>query len=113
MAEEADAPGALHLVSRVIPLPKSISLAARKFLAMRSAPTLAAGSVEPSAADKAAWRKRIAAIDASFAPMIERMLAVPAKAERKRVGGVDVAVGTPNVMRHPDRLRLSIHGGSW
>ena len=45
--------------------------------------------------------------------MIDDMLASPAKVERTTIGGANVCVGTPNAMRHPDRARLTIHGGGW
>ncbi len=116
----ADGTGALHVGPRVIPVPKSISPEAQKVLAdgaaRLNAMMAAAGSGAPDAPplDKEGWKKRIAAIDKAFDPVVDRMLAAsPAKVEWTNMGGVAVAVGTPNVMRHPDRARLNIHGGGF
>jgi len=111
-AVEADPPGALHVPARVIPVPRSISPEAQAFLA-QAAGMPAPAAAEPAVTDKAAWRARIAAMDKMFDPMIDRLLANPAKVERKTLGGASVCVGTPDTMRHPDRARMTIHGGAW
>jgi acetyl esterase/lipase len=113
MGVEASAPGALHLPARVIPVPKSVDEVAQKFLAEGAARRVADVGPTPPVSDKAAWKARIAAMDAIFDPMVDRMLALPAKARRTILGGANVCVGTPDVMRHPDRARLGIHGGGW
>ena len=119
-AAAADGTGALHVGPRVIPVPKSISPEAQKVLADGAArlnAMMAAGSTgaqEAPPPDKDGWKKRIAAVDKAFDPVVDRMLAAsPAKVEWETVGGVNVAVGTPDVLRHPDRVRLNIHGGGF
>jgi len=109
---QADPPGALHVPARVIPVPRSISPEAQAFLA-QAAGMPAPAAAEPAVTDKAAWRARIAAMDKMFDPMIDRLLANPAKVERKTLGGASVCVATPDAMRHLDRARMTIHGGAW
>ena len=53
-----DAEGNLHLGPRVIPVPTSISEAARRFLANPFPET-----AQPDVNDKAAWRAKLAAMD--------------------------------------------------
>ena len=98
-----------------LPIPTSISAQAQKFL-RESAERLATGFgqfEDIPASDKEGWRTRIAATNAMFEPMIDHLLTSPATVERKTIGGVSVAVGTPIDMRHKDRARLCIHGGSF
>jgi acetyl esterase/lipase len=104
-----------ELYVRALPIPTSISLPAQQYL-REGAERLAAGIgqiASPPASDKEAWRRRIAATNAMFDPMIDRMLDNPATVERRTLGGVSVGVGTPNDMKHKDRARLCIHGGSF
>jgi acetyl esterase/lipase len=117
-AETGAAPaanGAIHQPARIIPPPRTVSPEAQKSLADGAA-RLNAGAIAPPSppiTDKAAWRARIAAADKMFDPMIDALLASPAKVERTMLGGVNVCIGTPNEMRHPDRARLTLHGGAW
>jgi len=101
--------------NRALPIPTSISLQAQQFLresAERFAAT--AGQFEtPPASDKEGWRKIIAATNAMFDPMIDKMLSNAATVERRTIGGVSVGVGTPNDMQHQGRARLCIHGGAF
>jgi len=104
-----DDKGNLHLGPRVIPIPTSISEEARKFLA-----TPFPNAEQPEVDDKAGWKKMVAAFDAMFEPMVDRMLAsAPVTIDRKTVGHATVQVGTPNQMRHKDWAHLTIHGGGW
>jgi acetyl esterase/lipase len=112
IAPEPETPGALRVPARIIPVPKSISPEAQQFLvqagSMQQSPP-----AEPSPSDKEAWRKHIAGMDKMFDPMIDRLLGNPARVERRNMGGASVCVGTPDVVRHPDRARMTIHGGAW
>ena len=104
-----------QLAARALPIPVTISPQARQFL-QDGADRMAAGigqGESPPASDKEAWRRRIAATNAMFDPMIDNMLDCPATVERKTIGGVSVGVGTPNEMKHKDRARLCIHGGAF
>ena len=111
MAADQGVPGMLNLPARAIPVPRTLSPEAQQFLIAAAARPAGAG--EPSFRDKAAWKAHIASLDHIFDPIIDRMLAGPAKVERTTIGGVSVCVGTPNVMRYPGRARLTIHGGGW
>ncbi len=114
VAAESAVAGALNLPARTIPVPHSVSPEAQQFLTAAAARLASAGAgAQPPVSDKVAWKAHIAALDRSFDPMIDRMLAVPAKVERKTIGGANVCVGTPDIMRHPDRVRLAVHGGAW
>jgi len=110
-AATPEVPGTLQLPARTIPIPKTVSAQAQQFLAMMGARP--AGEAKPPVTDRAAWKAQIASVNRIFDPMIDQMLASPATVERTTIGGANVCVGTPNVMRHPDRARLTIHGGGW
>ena len=104
-----DSEGSLHLRSRVIPVPTSISENARKFLANPFPST-----AQPDVGDKAAWRQVVKQADAMFAPVVDQWLAtVPAKVETRTIVGVTVHVATPHSIRHPERAHYRIHGGAW
>jgi acetyl esterase/lipase len=113
------APDGLHLGPRDIPTPKTVSPEAQAFLAEGAARVNAiqSGAVpepgSPPASDTAAWKARIAAVEKGLEPQALRMLKVPAKVEWTTVGGVKVAIGRPDVVRHTDRVRLQIHGGGF
>ncbi len=122
MTAAADSPkagtdGALQVGPRIIDVPKTISLEAQRFLAGasgRMGPNAPAPPANPPIEDKAAWRVHIAAMDKFLDPMTDRILArAEATVERSTMGGAAVAVATPKAMRHPDRARISIHGGAW
>ena len=113
--ETTGAPGTIHLGPRRIPTPSTISAAAQRFMAestLRMEAILAAAEPERPL-DLAGWKQRIAMIDKSFDPVADQMLKAPAKVEVKKIAGADVAVGTPDLMRHPDRAWLQIHGGGF
>jgi len=104
-----DAEGSLHLGPRVIPIPKSISEGARRFLANPFPAT-----AQPEVSDKAAWRAVVKQADAMFEPAVDQWLAtVPAKVETRTIAGVTVHVATPDTIRHPERAHYRIHGGAW
>jgi len=104
--------GALTVPPRVIPVPGSISPEGQRFLAKGGLMIKAAGNAPP-ASDIDAWRKRIVMANKFAQPVIDKLLANPAKVERRTIGGANVCVGTPDVMRHPDRARVTIHGGAF
>jgi monoterpene epsilon-lactone hydrolase len=116
---EASDPSALRLGPRTIPTPQTISPAARQFLAEGAARVnaLMAGgapaTTEPPPQDAAAWKARIQMVEKAMEPRNARLLQAAATVEWKKIGGVKVAVGTPHVMRNPDRARLQIHGGGF
>jgi acetyl esterase/lipase len=114
---QTGADGALQVGPRFIDVPKTISAEAQAFLAKASArmgPNAPAPPPNPPIEDKAAWRAYIAAMDKFLDPMTDRILAKgEATVERSTMGGAAVAVATPKSMRHPDRARISIHGGAW
>jgi len=104
-----DAEGSLHLGPRVIPVPKSISEGAQRFLANPFPAT-----AQPVVSDKAAWRAVAKQADAMFEPVVDQWLkTVPAKVETRTIAGVTVHVATPNTIRHPERAHYRIHGGAW
>jgi acetyl esterase/lipase len=96
------------------PTPRSISPEAQRSLAAGVEQLSAYRGDSPPPADAAVWKAQIAAMDATFDPMIDEMLRnADATVERREIAGVSVAVGTPRTMRHPDRAHLKIHGGGW
>jgi acetyl esterase/lipase len=104
-----DADGNLHLAAHVVPLPASVSEAARKFLA-----TPFPSFAEPELNDKAAWKRKSAEVDKMFEPLVKNLLSgMAASVTRETLGGAAICTGTPNKMLHPDWAHLSIHGGSW
>lgn len=104
-----DDKGNLHLGPRMIPIPTTISDAARQFLA-----TPFPNRDQPEVSDKVGWKKMVAAFDKLFEPTIDQLLAIaPATVDRKTIGGTTVHIGTPKAMRHEDRAHLAIHGGGW
>jgi acetyl esterase/lipase len=104
-----DAEGSLHLGPRVIPIPHSISEAARHFLANPFP-----GTAQPDIGDKEAWRAVVRQADAMFDPVVDGWLeTVPAKVETRTIAGVTVHQATPNAIRHPERAHYRIHGGAW
>jgi len=104
--------GALHVPERIIPVPKTISPEAQKFLAAGGRVMAVSGAVPP-VTDKEAWKKRFAMTDKFLEGMARKLLTNPAKVERKTMGGTSVCIGTPDVMRYPDRARMTIHGGGF
>jgi epsilon-lactone hydrolase len=111
-AETVDLPGALHVPARTIPVPKSISPEAQKYLAAGGR-MVKTGGLAPKPGDIDSIRRYIAAANAAVEPFVDQMLTAPAKAERQTIGGVPVGVGKPDAMRHPERARLLIHGGAF
>ena len=104
-----DSEGNLHLGERVVPVPTSISEAARKFLSQPfpSPP-------QPAVSDTLGWKKVIAAANRMFEPAVERWLTgLPVTVETQTIAGVTVHVATPHTIRHLERAHFRIHGGAW
>lgn len=96
------------------PIPESISAEARQALAAGVQRMSGLNPARPAPPDTATWKAEIAMVDKTFDPMVDEMLrTAAANVERTEISGVSVAVGTPHVMRHPDRVLLKIHGGGW
>ncbi len=107
----ADADGNLHFDARVVPLPSSISEAARD--ALRGA-YASPDPMMPAATDKAGWKQAVHALDTQFEPIAEMMLQMsPATVETRNIDGVTVYVATPNEVSANGRARalLVLHGG--
>lgn len=106
------ADGSLLLGARRIPLPASVSPEARACLAM---PRVTLGECPPLA-DKEAWRRRVAQVDAGSEARVQQMLAAVgdrARVETRTIAGVVVHVAVP-AEPHPSRgewLRITVHGG--
>ena len=105
-----DSDGALHIEARVIPLPTSVSEAARRFLATPFPPFQ-----EPELSDAAGWkldgRRGRQDVPAFGGPGARRQGGQ--RAPRGTGEGFVVQVATPQTLRRPDWAHLSIHGGSW
>lgn len=104
--------GSLLLGARRIPLPASVSPAARAFLAM---PRVTLGP-RPPLEDKDAWRRWVATMNLGSEPRVAEMMALVGdrvSLETRETGGVVVHVALPRE-HHPARrdwLRITVHGG--
>ncbi|MEI8001438.1 MAG: alpha/beta hydrolase [Actinomycetes bacterium] len=98
------------VVTREIPVPTSVSDAARAALAAAANP-VASGTPDPPATDRAAWEAHIAATDAMISTMVgpaaERFSGA---VDTVSVGGVDTFVLTPDGAP-TDSVVLDLHGG--
>jgi acetyl esterase/lipase len=104
-----DDDGNLHVGPRIIPVPRSVSEAARKF---RAAPV--PDPAQPEVSDKEAWRALIAATNGLVDSVADQLLAtVPATVTTRTLGGVTVYCATPSALRYRERAHLIIHGGGW
>jgi monoterpene epsilon-lactone hydrolase len=111
-----DEDGTIHLGSRTIPLPTSLSKEAREVLTMPRAPQ----SAHPPADDKEAWRRLIAERSASpgLTWGIDRALAMTVgrvTLETTTIHGVTVHVATPTTIpdANRDRAWITVHGGGF
>jgi monoterpene epsilon-lactone hydrolase len=96
------------------PLPASVSAEARTSMAAGVQRLAASEGERPTPADAAAWKAEIALMNQAREPMIDAIFqASDAAVERREIGGVDVGVGAPRMMRHPERALLKIHGGGF
>lgn len=107
------ADGSLLLGARRIPLPASVSPAARAWLAM---PRVTLGP-RPAPGDKEGWRRWIALVNANSEPRVAQMMELVgerARVETRTIGGVVVHVATPAEPNPARRewLRITVHGGA-
>ena len=103
----------LRLEARDIPIPRHLSEAARRFLAVAG---MAPRTPLPATRDAAAWRAASEAWDQRLLPMIEPLLAgLPVSVETLRVGECNVYVATPHGLAAPTSTYayLDIHGGAF
>lgn len=111
-------PGDIILGPRTVPVSGLISPTARQYVE-KAAAALAnrpKGGFPPATADKAVWKKAIAAADAAYAPMIPLIRAeARANVEKRDMAGVPVYVATP-LQPRADRQQkavLHVHGGGF
>ncbi|MQY25709.1 alpha/beta hydrolase [Nocardia aurantia] len=106
----SDAPAALHLPARDIPVPSSVSPQAQAILALGP---LAPAPQWPALNDPEAWRTLIADLDAGGLRMAPGSGA-PAEVEEIPVGAARVYAITPRGLPENDRRTyLEIHGGAF
>jgi acetyl esterase/lipase len=106
--------GNLHFEARTIPLPTSISPAARQ--ALINAYTMPAVDYPASDADRGQWYRIIGAMNSAFEPSAEHILqSVPARVEVRVMGGVTVYVGIPNDLPtgRESHALMTFHGGAF
>jgi monoterpene epsilon-lactone hydrolase len=112
--DRLDADGTLHLGPRTIPLPSSISAAARQMLMVPRAHAI----VYPASDDVKGWSRWRAQTDAAIQPFAEQILQLAegrATVETTVIDGVTVHVGRPTTMpdENGDRAWIYIHGGGF
>jgi acetyl esterase/lipase len=75
--------------------------------------SLTANTIAVDWGDPRSVRAHIDGFAAMIDPHIDAMLArASATPSWETMGGLDIAVGTPHQMRHPNRAILKVHGGS-
>lgn len=103
----------LEFGPNTVPMPDSVSDAAREYLAM---PRISAAVEIPALDDKEGWRTRIAATNARIGELEKRVLAGCAvEIERTTINGARAAIVRP---KNPDprfagRVLMNIHGGAY
>lgn len=102
---------ALHVPARDLPIPHSVSPAARAIMAMRRPPMPG----YPALDDKPAWRAYAAAINGYMLPLMrERGAHVAADTVQRDIEGVTVYVVTPQGLPAGQTgVVLDIHGGAF
>ena len=103
----------LRVEAREIPIPRHLSEAARRFLAVAG---MAPRTALPTTRDAAVWHAASEGWNQRMLPMIEPLLAeLPVSVETRRVGECDVYVVTPNGLAAPasSYAYLDIHGGAF
>lgn len=104
-----NADGNMLVAARTVPVPASLSEAARRFLKTAFPPMK-----EPALDDPVGWKRAATALDAMFEPMVDRILGgTAASVTSEMLGDAVVHVARPHELSHPDWTHLSIHGGSW
>lgn len=107
-----DNSGALHLGPRVIPVPKSVSTEAQKFLAETAAMRL--GPIPPPPEDKEGWRRALADWASQQPDVTDEMItATGAKVATMDRGGFVIYRARPGDLsaRARSRIYMDIHGG--
>ena len=101
--------GTMHVPSREIPIPSSLSPQAREMMARPSM----VGLPYPATNEPEAWATYAAAMDSAVLPMVQAMAAnIEAIVEQVLVGEAKIYVVTPHVTRVDKRfVYLDIHGG--
>jgi len=113
MTTAADYPP-LQIGPRTVPMPTSVSDAARQYLAMPR--TVSLDSNYPALDDKEGWRAHIAAVNAMIDQMEQMIVrACAIEVERTTINGVRAAIVRP---KNPDprfegRVLMNIHGGAY
>ena len=105
-----------RVVTRFIPVPKSVSAEAQQFLRMDLAALAGGATQEPAREDIDAWRSRIKATNEGLMAALEmRGASVPLTVERITVGDIPVFVLTPDAIAGDAKLPiyLDIHGGGF
>jgi epsilon-lactone hydrolase len=107
---DSDGP-TVHLPSRGIPAPQSLSPEARALLAVK----LPEAGPYPALDDLDGWRARVAEQDAVMENLIvDRVAGAPVQVEEMEAGGVPTFVITPDGTPADDRRAfLSVHGGGF
>jgi epsilon-lactone hydrolase len=101
----------IHLPSREIPVPSSLSAEARALMAVK----LPAAPPYPALDDLEGWRSRVAEQEAVMRDLIaDRVAGAPVQVEEVTAEGVPVYVITPDGTAVDDRrVFLSVHGGGF
>jgi epsilon-lactone hydrolase len=107
---DSEAP-TIHLPSREIPAPSSLSSEARALMAVGRPET----APYPALDDLEGWRSRVVEQEAMMRDLIlERVAGAPVQVEEMEAGGVPVYVITPDGTAEDDRrVFLSVHGGGF
>jgi len=109
-----DNDGALHLGPRAIPVPSSISPAARAFLA--AVPRIPIPET-PALSDKEGWYRHVREVDGNplMAVSDEMIASIEATVDTHTIAGVPVYVATPKrrSAQTDQQIYLDIHGGGF
>jgi monoterpene epsilon-lactone hydrolase len=113
MTIEAAARGPGSVVTRFIPVPKSVSIEAQQFLGIDMSAMGAMEELEPG--DKDGWRAQYAATNDMLAGVLESLATMPVELETISVEGVPVYVVTPAAtVDDPDQpVYFDVHGGGF
>ncbi len=109
--ESGQEPGSA--VTRFIPVPRSVSVEAQRFLSMDLSAMSATEEIEPG--DKDGWRAQFAATNDMLATVLESLATVPVELETISVDGVPVYVVVPEALATEADLPVyfDIHGGGF
>jgi acetyl esterase/lipase len=105
-----------RIVTRFIPIPKSVSAEAQQFLGMDLAAIAGGATAEPARDDVDAWRARIKVTNEGLTAALEmRGAGIPLRVETIRVADVPVFALTPEAIAGAAEppIYLDIHGGGF